>query len=444
LPFFEKGETERDENSLEARIWKRLKRLFEDGATVSRQEWDHLAAFSTEPADQHDTLIDKLSKLRESHPEWEILKQEFDRAKGRIADLANLRLSALAMLEARIIFLQKLKRQKDLTAVKPGPGRVDAFGSARLFLFSDADARPLNAPVRYPAIWTLGNRHWVHWDGNTNSISERNAGQALGVGALVDTSTLRSTLLPVNLYRLEDYVRRLPAPPWPDVFGKVDPASPTLAHGKKLYEQNCASCHEGTEKRETADLPDGKGKKILANGKVLVYRIGTDDARQSSFAAPLSNGKEFAGELGSLQRSIKDQAVSDFAAELSQKGMKDVKDRMDALDKNPEWLKNEGYIARPLAGAWATAPFLHNGSVPSMADLLKPAKDRPVTFFAGCREYDPDKLGFVYLKEMVPSEQRTSIFEFDTRLPGNSNAGHEFGTSLSTDDKKALLLYLKR
>ena len=84
------------------------------------------------------------------------------------------------MLEARFVFLKKIKRQQALAAglPRPGPGRVDAFANARLFLFADADARPPSAPVRYPAIWALDNRHWVHWDGNTNSIAERNAGQA--------------------------------------------------------------------------------------------------------------------------------------------------------------------------------------------------------------------------------------------------------------------------
>ena len=320
---------------------------------------------------------------------------------------------------------------------------MDAFASARIFLFSDADARPPSAPVRYPAIWSLDNRHWVHWDGNTNSLAERNFGQALGLGALVDPRTLRSTLLPVNLYLLEDYVRKLPAPTWPDAWGKVDTASTAYALGRRLYGENCASCHEGLEKQETADLPGGKGKKVLANGKVLVYQIGTDDTRQANFATPLGNGKEFARELGSLQRGIKDRALEDHAAELGRPGIRDIKARLDALDRDPEWLTNRGYIARPNAGAWATAPFLHNGSVPSLADLLKPVGDRPTRFWVGSREYDPDRLGYVSERDRVPADQQAFVRELDTTRPGNGNGGHEFGTHLTGAEKQALLLYLK-
>jgi hypothetical protein len=320
---------------------------------------------------------------------------------------------------------------------------VDAFGSARIFLFGKAEAKTLAAPVRFPAIWTLDNRHWVHWDGNTNSISERNAGQALGLGALVDTDTLKSTLLPANLYRLEDYVRKLPAPVWPDAFGKVDTVAPEYVKGEEIYKQNCASCHEGKEKRETADLPDGKGKKIFANGKVLVYQIGTDDARRNISAVPMKDGKPFFTELGSLQRKIKDRALQDHAAELARPGIKDVVDRMEALDKNPEWLTNDGYIARPLKGAWASAPFLHNGSVPSIADLLKPANERPSVFSVGCREYDPENLCFISDKKKMTADQQSHARDFDTKLAGNANTGHEFGTALAPDEKKALMQYLK-
>jgi mono/diheme cytochrome c family protein len=423
-----------------------LRSLFRDDTPVSPAEVARLAALFTEPSAEGRQAIEAdLAQLRAAQPVWNALKAKFEAAKAAVAELRDLPPEALPMLEARFVFLKKIKRQQALSAglPKPGPGRVDAFANARLFLFADADARPPSAPVRYPAIWALDNRHWVHWDGNTNSIAERNAGQALGLGALVDTRTMKSTLLPVNLYRLEDYVRKLPAPGWPAEFGPVNPSSAEYGQGKALYAQHCASCHEGREKRETADLPDGKGRKILANGKVLVYLIGTDDTRQANFAAPLADGRNFARELGALQRKIKDRAIADHAEELARPGIKEIRDRMDALDRDPEWLTNRGYIARPLAGAWATAPFLHNGSVPSIADLLKPAKDRPRTFWVGAREYDPQRLGYCYEKDRIPADQQAYLREFDTSLPGNANGGHEFGTALQEDAKRALLVYLK-
>ncbi|HKB03396.1 MAG TPA: hypothetical protein VKD90_14330 [Gemmataceae bacterium] len=144
-----------------------------------------------------------------------------------------------------------------------------------------------------------------------------------------------------------------------------------------------------------------------------------------------------------MQRGIKNRAIADHAAELGRPGIREIKARLDALDADPEWLTNRGYIARPLAGAWATAPFLHNGSVPSLADLLRPATDRPKKFWVGSREYDPVKVGYVSDKDLIPADEQARVRELDTTRPGNANGGHEFGTDLPEGDKRALLLYLR-
>jgi hypothetical protein len=86
---------------------------------------------------------------------------------------------------------------------------------------------------------------------------------------------------------------------------------------------------------------------------------------------------------------------------------------------------------------WATAPYLHNGSVPDMVELLKPAAQRPATFYVGNWEFDPERLGFEWQSAFL------GAFEFDTSITGNSNAGHEHGTELSDGDKRALIEYLK-
>lgn len=93
-----------------------------------------------------------------------------------------------------------------------------------------------------------------------------------------------------------------------------------------------------------------------------------------------------------------------------------------------------GYKARPLNGVWATAPYLHNGSVPTLAELLKPAANRSPTFHVGSRVFDPIHVGFV---------NDTTQPKFDTTLTGNKNSGHEYGTELSDEDRQALLEYLK-
>lgn len=101
------------------------------------------------------------------------------------------------------------------------------------------------------------------------------------------------------------------------------------------------------------------------------------------------------------------------------------------------------YKARPLHGVWATAPFLHNGSVPTLYDLLLPAASRPQRFFVGTREYDPAKVGY-------RSERRAEqAFEFRVRddqgrpIEGNANDGHEYGTRLPDAERWDLVEYLK-
>jgi hypothetical protein len=105
--------------------------------------------------------------------------------------------------------------------------------------------------------------------------------------------------------------------------------------------------------------------------------------------------------------------------------------------------KTFGYANMPLDGIWLRAPYLHNGSVPTLRDLLEPATERPRTFYRGNDVYDQQKVGFV---SGVPAQGARKFFPFDTRTPGNSNAGHEgraYGTALPPSDKDALVEFLK-
>jgi hypothetical protein len=114
----------------------------------------------------------------------------------------------------------------------------------------------------------------------------------------------------------------------------------------------------------------------------------------------------------------------------------------DGIDRHGEdrhcfkALKETVYRARPLNGVWATGPFLHNGSVPSLAALLLPPAERPASFYVGQREIDPVNVGFVDAEG-----PRTMLY--DTSIPGNSNSGHTYGTALSAADKEALVEFMK-
>jgi hypothetical protein len=105
-----------------------------------------------------------------------------------------------------------------------------------------------------------------------------------------------------------------------------------------------------------------------------------------------------------------------------------------------EWRITGKYANRSLVATWATAPYLHNNSVPTLYHLLLPADQRPPTFPVGHREYDQEKLG--YTTEVAGAPK----FTFDTSQKGNSNTGHtgrKYGTDLSPDDRRNLLEYLK-
>jgi hypothetical protein len=95
------------------------------------------------------------------------------------------------------------------------------------------------------------------------------------------------------------------------------------------------------------------------------------------------------------------------------------------------------YESRVLYGIWATAPYLHNGSVPNLWELLTPAKQRRASFTVGSRMFDPKNVGYL-------SEGEGTVFVTDPEnANGNGNGGHEYGTDLSPEDRWAIIEYMK-
>lgn len=334
------------------------------------------------------------------------------------------------------LFRSYIKLFKSLAAAGADPrdtpggyGRVDAFGSARFLFFGLANKQPNTAPVSYPFIWGMEKTAWLHYNANTNSVVERNIGQALGLGATFDPKTYDTTVRIENTRDLEWLAYKITPPAWPeDLLGKIDQAK--AGRGKPLYEEHCARCHD---KYETT--PDGLRHYQL----FTLAEAGTDPNQAENFHAPVRlNGRQasFAVENGKVVDLIKRAYYKKYniAPDEQQKwegGRAPIswKDRLADEDKKV-------YAARPLSGVWATAPYLHNGSVPSLYALLLPGAKRPAEFYTGSREYDPKSLGYLTTPGAV-------AFRFDTQGNGNSNRGHEYGTSLSDDDRYALLEYLK-
>ncbi|MGL5794078.1 MAG: c-type cytochrome [Waterburya sp.] len=274
-----------------------------------------------------------------------------------------------------------------------GPGRVDTFSSYKTRQFGFESDRLEDKEIKgiadFPSVWQQQPREGMqlHWDGNNTSVDERNNSAAL---ALVTPTTIDFDAL----HRVADWLWQLPPPAYPYAIDN-DLAST----GKTIYENNCASCHSF-------------GGALT--GKVIpIEEIETDPGRLDSYTY----------ELLSNQNTL--------FADISYRG----KDQ-----RFQNFRKTNGYANMPLDGLWLRAPYLHNGSVPTLKDLLEQPANRPQVFYRGYDVFDQDKVGFV---SDVPEENGKQYFKFDTTLPGNSNSGHVYGTDLDSRDKTALVEYLK-
>jgi mono/diheme cytochrome c family protein len=450
----------KDENKLAAALISRVKALLDHKAPqppadVAADIAALYRSILTAPLDKRKDLVQALlKKQKDAIPGADVLRSLANEKPGAVGALASalagIGVEELAILEARLVFLKRLRalHAPGVPQFPPGPGRVDAFVTARNLLFDPEDNILATSPVRFPALWVLGPKpdpkFWLHWDGNTNSMMERNIGQSLGLGAVADPTNFWSTVRPKDLHTLEGYARKLKPPQWPKAFGAVDSVSKDYENGKKLYQTYCAGCHDF---KPGDALPPGAQKAPQGGVVFSLKAIGTDPERANNFARRLhpmkgesDAGPEFAAKLGTLLTAIKKQAYKDNGISEKEEAS------MDLPQAQIRWQTTVGYVARPLSGVWARAPYLHNGSVPTLDDLLKPASQRPWVFPVGHSEYDPIKVGYVSSFAEVPLQQRANVFLFDTRLKGNSNAGHEgkeYGTELSDEDRRALLTYLK-
>jgi hypothetical protein len=171
-------------------------------------------------------------------------------------------------------------------------------------------------------------------------------------------------------------------------------------------------------------------------------------------------------KLGLIERlagDVKNGKIKQITDQLRQKQadmvtpenkvLKGVYQPMPAIEKaQPEGYRCKGkftdpspaiaYESRVLEGIWATAPYLHNGSVPTLAALLEPVQNRPAEFKIG-PAYDPEKIGLAVEQSKFDYVLKTTDCEGANAKSGNSRCGHEFGTKLSPEEKTALLEYLK-
>lgn len=331
-----------------------------------------------------------------------------------------------------------------------GFGRVDAFGAIFNRVTVDALGVPANyapadAPMNYPYLWGASRLGVTQWNGSApNRVPfgplARNLGEAIGLFggvALVPDQSLgfRSPVKVANLHALEAVSEKLRAPAWSTA--KLPPIDEALAHrGYDIYNSQCRQCHamprpaQGDNRAEVIDV-DAVGTDAVAARNYIDRQAQTGIlAGQRKW---LLSGERY-GEMAPTRELVVTAIVGVI-----------VGSRLDSIA--PQDLASlfrerppadvAGYKARPLEGIWATAPYLHNGSVPTLADLLEPPDKRPTIFRSGVLSFDPVRVGLGREIKGAPNA------EFDTRLRGNANSGHRYGTDLSSDDKRALLEFLK-
>lgn len=357
-----------------------------------------------------------------------------------------------------------------------GPGRTDAFGRIANASFGDAispdNYRVANAPVDYPHLWDMWTFDWVQWNASAKQPMARNIGEALGVGAtlsffephgqpLQGDARYPSSVRVHDLHLIEETLQKLKPPVWPEaLLGSID--RPLAVKGRELFALHCAACH-------VPPVIEENGRRVQALRTVAVNVIGTDPNTANNIADnryDLSALKWDPTELSRLNVELLPNSDSTLdmsalsvakglayvTAFVEQRAYKDAgiapeeQARLNGYGLPIAVQELRGYKARPLDGIWATAPFLHNGSVPTLYQLLSPQSERDITFYRGNFEYDPLHLGY-----------RTQAFEgsfvLDTRISGNHNSGHEFragprgngviGPLLQPQERWALLEYLK-
>jgi RoxA-like, cytochrome c-like len=408
--------------------------------------------------------------------------------------------------------------ERNKTDSRYGFARVDAFGIILNEVLGHAlgvpgNLKPPNAPVSYPFLWDAAQHEHIQWNGvapnrplGTTYIGPlaRNVGEVLGVFGEVQVTPdaaeshvplllsihggghgYASSVRRVNLLVIEELLKRLTAPKWPQSLPPIDVAKSDK--GRVLFGQHCAKCHHEMEN------PSGLIRDV---GEVMtpISEVGTDPLMAKNFAnrranpgplvgkrklfllGPTFGSDESAADVlvhviaGTIIRTpfekvtpleslrfdelLGGHELLDTLAVFLLKTHADLNENSDAirerillplmqLYQQPDPKAGLVYKGRPLDGIWATAPYLHNGSVPNLAQLLLPAKDRVDHFYVGSREFDPVNVGFQSDQEFDGS------FEFRVKdaageaIPGNSNAGHEYGTSLNATEREELVEYMK-
>lgn len=364
-----------------------------------------------------------------------------------------------------------------------GPGRLDAvsmifnrlsgldIGPPPDYIIRE-NIHPADAPVRYPFLWNAARQDKTQWPGfadNGNAVLGlgRNVGEVTGVFSIFHPKKDAGRLLGVNytgenstnfdgLGELEKLIEKIGPPTW------IWPINKSIAaQGQQLFAQNCATkCHEvktgkilslnlleqtwatpiqnvHTDTREWTILDRSVNPGVLTGASIL----GVQRPLQNPEAPINLLGVAVIGSI--IQHALPIVVPSDFASQVDAAGTAlspQLQSLVGAFRYDSAAPTRGGYESRVLRGIWAAAPYLHNGSVPTLAELLKPASERIASFKIG-PNYDLQNVGLALEQTEFPQILKTT--DCNALDSGNSRCGHEYGTSLSSSQKRALLEYLK-
>lgn len=423
--------------------------------------------------DMQTLLLELTQALHNTHD----YRSKFDRFAARVLKDDNTSSSQERLRKQLVAAIQVRDDYEALnkTAYPYGHSRLDAFGRILnqvlvndIAVSADSQKRSPDAPVSYPTLWDTPHHDFVQWNGVArNKINgnptlgalSRNTGQVLGVfgqvhvsepgKALLITGYSSSVRVP-NLIEIDDVMKLLQSPEWSKTeLPAIDPVA--RDRGKELFTAYCLRCHQHidrsdpkreivavktpiaelkTDDRMAKNFADRKAKTGKLAGRRALYVVGSRFGAEAEADAILVH--VVGGTLIGAREELYGQDFSKLRAEnVRSRTMKLLSDIGGELlsPEDQEVIRQERmahlmvYKGRPLNGIWATAPYLHNGSVPNLYEILLPADKRSESFSVGRREFDPKHVGF---KTDVPNAPRFQVLDNGKPIPGNSNAGHEY------------------
>ncbi len=391
---------------------------------------------------------------------------KFDRLAARMgASGADAKSDLHKRFESAAESIHSFRTRVLLTPYPWGPSRMDAIGLIVDRVTSTVPDIPQNwsaalAPTKPPFLWNSPQGTWTQWRGVQQDPSDRNLVETMGLFLAMNLTAkspeeglFDSNARLKNLEEIEDWLNHLAPPKWPEeVFGKIDRTK--AAQGKKLFEGHCAECHNSYPYTWTE--PNKYGKRFLEVGLVPQSYVGTDrmqfeDVRpymQTAHLAPYLPGPLKDKALvpgGALYYGLQESIFHVALSKVKQTPEEAVQMHGYRELPVPRPSPVPHYKAAPRDGVWATPPFMHNGSVPNLYEMLVPAAQRTKKFYLG-RDFDPIKVG-------VDTSGKSGTYLVDTTLMGSSNQGHSFengplgngviGPLLTEEERWAIVEYLK-